>query len=99
MLDFGLAKDVRGSNLGDATMTSASRTELGVLGWRTFIIPVLPGKVFPKLPPSGVASERDAAALSGARMVDNYVMPGVNDGTYAFNRETGHRNLFLIPLR
>jgi TolB-like protein len=31
VLDFGLAKDVRGSNLGDATMTSGSRTEVGVV--------------------------------------------------------------------
>lgn len=31
VLDFGLAKDVRGSGLGDATMTSASRTEVGVV--------------------------------------------------------------------
>jgi serine/threonine protein kinase/tetratricopeptide (TPR) repeat protein len=31
VLDFGLAKDVRGSNLGDATMTSDSRTEVGVV--------------------------------------------------------------------
>jgi len=31
VLDFGLAKDVRGSQLGDATMTSASRTEVGVV--------------------------------------------------------------------
>ena len=31
VLDFGLAKDVRSSNLGDATMTSASRTEVGVV--------------------------------------------------------------------
>ena len=31
VLDFGLAKDVRGSNLGDATMTSASQTEVGVV--------------------------------------------------------------------
>ncbi len=31
VLDFGLAKDVRGSKLGDATMTSASRTEVGVV--------------------------------------------------------------------
>src|SRR6201993_1236568 len=31
VLDFGLAKDVRGSNLGDATLTSASRTEVGVV--------------------------------------------------------------------
>lgn len=32
VLDFGLAKDVRGSNLGDATMTSASsQTQVGVV--------------------------------------------------------------------
>jgi eukaryotic-like serine/threonine-protein kinase len=78
------------------SVTGASRT---FFGWRTFIIPLPPGKLFPKLPPLGVTSERDAAALSGAKMVDNYIMPGVNDGTYAFDRETDHRNLFRIPLR
>jgi serine/threonine protein kinase len=31
VLDFGLAKDVRGANLGDATMTSASQTQVGVV--------------------------------------------------------------------
>lgn len=31
VLDFGLAKDIRGSNLGDATMTSASHTQAGVV--------------------------------------------------------------------
>ena len=31
VLDFGLAKDVRGSKLGDATMISGSRTEIGVV--------------------------------------------------------------------
>ncbi len=31
VLDFGLAKDVRGSNRGDATMTSDSRTQIGVV--------------------------------------------------------------------
>ena len=31
VLDFGLAKDVRGSNLGDVTMTSDSRTQVGVV--------------------------------------------------------------------
>jgi TolB-like protein len=31
VLDFGLAKDVRGSSLGGATMTSDSRTEVGVV--------------------------------------------------------------------
>jgi TolB-like protein/Tfp pilus assembly protein PilF len=31
VLDFGLAKDVRGANLGDATLTSASQTQMGVV--------------------------------------------------------------------
>ena len=31
VLDFGLAKDVRGSNPGDATMTSDSRTQVGIV--------------------------------------------------------------------
>jgi TolB-like protein/Tfp pilus assembly protein PilF len=31
VLDFGLAKDVRGATLGDATLTSASQTQVGVV--------------------------------------------------------------------
>ena len=31
VLDFGLAKDVRGANLSDATLTSDSRTQVGVV--------------------------------------------------------------------
>jgi TolB-like protein/Tfp pilus assembly protein PilF len=31
VLDFGLAKDIRGSNLDDATMTSDSRTQVGIV--------------------------------------------------------------------
>ncbi|MBV9340717.1 MAG: protein kinase [Acidobacteria bacterium] len=31
VLDFGLAKDIRGPHLGDATMTSDSRTQVGVV--------------------------------------------------------------------
>jgi TolB-like protein/Flp pilus assembly protein TadD len=31
VLDFGLAKDIRGSNLSDATMTSASQTQVGIV--------------------------------------------------------------------
>jgi hypothetical protein len=68
-------------------------------GWRTFVVPLPPGRLFPKLPTSGVTSERDAAALPGARMVDDYITPGVRDETYAFHRKTVHSNLFRIPLR
>jgi TolB-like protein/Tfp pilus assembly protein PilF len=31
VLDFGLAKDIRATNLGDATLTSASQTQVGVV--------------------------------------------------------------------
>jgi hypothetical protein len=43
---------------------------------------VLPILLLAKLPPMGVTSERDAAGLSGARMVDNYVMHDGNDRTF-----------------
>ncbi len=40
VLDFGLAKDVRGADLGDATLTSASHTEAGVvMGTRAYMSP------------------------------------------------------------
>jgi serine/threonine protein kinase/tetratricopeptide (TPR) repeat protein len=40
VLDFGLAKDVRGSNAGDATMTSASQTQAGmVMGTPAYMSP------------------------------------------------------------
>jgi len=69
-----------------------------MLGWGTYIVPLTPGQVFPKLPPRGVASKADAAALPGAKSIDNFVLPGENEGIYAFNRTTVHRNLFRIPL-
>jgi serine/threonine protein kinase len=39
VLDFGLAKDVRAANLGDATMTSASYTQVGVVMGRPTCLP------------------------------------------------------------
>jgi eukaryotic-like serine/threonine-protein kinase len=69
-----------------------------MLGWGTYIVPLPPGQTFPKLPPKGVASMTDAAALSGARFAENFVLPGNNPGVYAFSLKTVHRNLFRIPL-
>ena len=69
-----------------------------ILGWGTYILPLAPGQVFPKLPPMGVASKADAAALPGAKSLDNFVLPGENEEIYAFSRTLVHRNLFRIPL-
>ncbi len=67
-------------------------------GWATFIIPLPPGRLFPKLPSTGVAVEREAAAILGAKRLEEYALPGANDGIYTFYRVTVHRNLFRIPL-
>jgi hypothetical protein len=69
-----------------------------MLGWGTYIVPLPPGQPFPKLPPIGVASQEDAAALPGAKFVDSFVLPGENEEIYAFSRTTVHRNLFQIPV-
>ena len=69
-----------------------------MLGWGTFIVPLAPGEVFPKLPPMGIVSKADAVALSGAKSVESFVLPGLNEEIYAFSRNTVHRNLFQVPL-
>ena len=69
-----------------------------MLGWGTYIVPLEPAQMFPKLPSMGVASNTDAAALPGATAVDSFVLPGESEKIYAFSRTTVHRNLFQIPL-
>lgn len=69
-----------------------------VLGWGTYIVPLARGHAFPVLPPMGIASMADAAALPGAKPVERFVLPGLNEQIYAFTRTTVHRNLFQIPL-
>ena len=69
-----------------------------MLGWGTYIVPLPSGQTFPKLPPMGVASKEDAAALPGAKFVDSFVLPGDDEEIYAFSRTTVHRNLFQIPV-
>ena len=70
-----------------------------VLGWTTFDIPLPPGKLFPRVPRLGVASERDVAVLPGAKNIQDYAIPGVNDGTYVLSHTMVQRNLFRIPLQ
>jgi len=69
-----------------------------VLGWGTYTVPLAPGQMFPKLPPTGLASKAEAAALPGAKPLDAFVLPGQHETIYAFSRSTVHRNLFRIPL-
>ncbi len=65
---------------------------------RTFAIPVPAGKPLPSLPPSGLKSEAEAAALPGVRVIpQGRISPGPDPSVYAFTATTMHRNLYRIP--
>jgi eukaryotic-like serine/threonine-protein kinase len=66
---------------------------------RTYVVPLSPGNMFPKMPPSGFRSETEIAAFPGVRVIDAAdVAPGPTPGVYAFSRQTVQRNLYRIPL-
>ena len=91
---------VRWSLDGRSLFLSVPGVNVGqVQGWGTFIIPLPPGKLFPRLPPSGITVESEMATIPGAKKLDEYVLPGGNEEMYTFNRVTVHRNLFRIPFR
>jgi hypothetical protein len=72
---------------------------MGGLGGRTYVIPLLPGQMFPPIPARGFQSEAEVAKLPGARMIENYnVAPGPTPDVYAFSRATVQRNLYRIPI-
>jgi hypothetical protein len=69
---------------------------------RTYSIPLPPGKLFPKIPARGLLSEKEIAALPGARLVPG-VPPDFSSGptpdAYTFSRPAPQRNLYRVPLR
>jgi Tol biopolymer transport system component len=66
---------------------------------RTYVVPLSPGKLFPKIPPGGFHSEAEIAALTGVQVIDAAdVAPGPTPGLYALSRQTVQRNLYLIPV-
>jgi hypothetical protein len=75
--------------------------------WQAALIPLRPGTEMPKLPPSGVKSLADIAAIPGIRLVHGAAplidtmafVPGPDPGTYALLRNATHRNLYRIPVR
>jgi hypothetical protein len=66
--------------------------------FRTLVIPLQAGQVFPLLPLAGLRSETDVAALKGTTVVDGNISMSPDRGTYAFSRRTVHRNLYRIPI-
>jgi hypothetical protein len=66
---------------------------------RTYIVPLPPGKMFPRIPAGGFRSEEEIARLPGARRIDLAgAVPGPAPDVYAFYRGTAQRNLYRIPI-
>jgi eukaryotic-like serine/threonine-protein kinase len=67
---------------------------------RSYIIPLQPSAALPSMTAEGFRSEREIAAVPGARRVDvDTAIPGPSPGVYAFYRRTTQRNLYRIPIR
>jgi hypothetical protein len=65
----------------------------------TYVIPLPPGQMLPKIPTGGFRSRAEIAKLPGVRSIDAAdVAFGRTLDIYAFSRETTQRNLFRIPL-
>jgi hypothetical protein len=66
---------------------------------RTYIVPLPPGQIFPRIPKGGFRSEDEIARLPGARKIDQAgAVPGPSPDVYAFYRGTALRNLYRIPI-
>jgi Tol biopolymer transport system component len=66
---------------------------------RTYVVPTRNGSMFPDLPPDGLRSEAEFAAIPGVRVLDAAdVDPGPSPDEYVFSREVVQRNLYRIRL-
>jgi eukaryotic-like serine/threonine-protein kinase len=85
---------VQWSSSGDSLWISAGAVPDG----RTYIVPVPKGNALPPFPEGGFHSEKEVAALPGARRLDAEGAPGPSIDSYAFERHTIQRNLYRIPI-
>jgi Tol biopolymer transport system component len=66
---------------------------------RSYIVPLPPGQMLPKIPAAGFRSEQEVASLPGARRINEAeVVPGTPPDVYAFYRGAAQRNLYRIPI-
>jgi hypothetical protein len=79
---------------GDSLWISAGP----VVDGRTYIVPLPPGKMLPKIPLGGLNSEQAIARLPGAHMIDAIGAPAPSREVYAFEHRTVQRNLYRIPI-
>jgi DNA-binding winged helix-turn-helix (wHTH) protein/Tol biopolymer transport system component len=74
----------------------ASLTDAG----KTRVVPLQPGEMLPKLPPSGMRGLDDPTLFPSSYLIDAYgISPSPHPSVYAYVKTTMQRNLFRIPLR
>ena len=65
----------------------------------SYAVPLSPGHVLPPIPAGGLKSEREVAALTGARRIaPQQVYPGPDPSRWAFTKVTIQRNIYRVPL-
>jgi eukaryotic-like serine/threonine-protein kinase len=65
----------------------------------TYAVALDPGHALPPIPPGGLRSDRDVAALPGARRIaPQQVFPGPDPARWAFTKVTIQRNIYRVPL-
>jgi hypothetical protein len=85
---------LRWSSSGDTLWITGGAVPDG----RTYIVPLPPGKILPRVPPGGLVSKEEIAGLPGARRIDATGAPSPSRDVYAFERRTVQRNLYRIPI-
>jgi hypothetical protein len=65
----------------------------------TYMVPLRSGQILPALPPTGVRSPEDVAALPGARPFKTPgAFPSPNPSVYAFSKISAQRNIYRVPV-
>ncbi|HEV8144900.1 MAG TPA: protein kinase [Bryobacteraceae bacterium] len=68
-------------------------------GQSVYAVPLGAGQLLPPLPPAGIRSPAEAAALPGAKVFPVAgAFPSPNPSIYAFPKFTAQRNIFRVPV-
>jgi len=65
---------------------------------RTYVLPLVRGSMWPKMPLDGFQSAADITKVPGSTLLSEFDCPGPTPEMYAFVRMTVQRNLFRVPI-
>ncbi len=65
---------------------------------RTYVVPIRHGSDLPKLPQSGLQSEKELSGVA-TQVLEENVSPGPDISRYTYSKETSHWDLYRIPVK